>query len=157
MQKITPFLWFNNNAEEAVNFYAGLFKDAVIETITRYGEAGPGPAGSVMTIKFQLHGQEFLALNGGPHFSFTPAISFVISCETQEEIDRLWDAFTDGGETMNCGWVKDRFGLCWQVVPSIIGKLMSDKDPARVKRVMGAMMQMIKLDIAGLQRAYDGG
>jgi len=156
MQKITPFLWFNDNAEEAVKFYVSLFKNSKIETIARYGDAGPGPKGTVMSLTFQLEGQEFMALNGGPVFTFSPAISFFVDCETQEEIDMLWEKLSEGGEKQQCGWLRDRFGITWQIVPSILGKLTNDKDPEKSKRVVQAMLQMHKLDIAGLQRAYDG-
>ncbi|MGD0707122.1 MAG: VOC family protein [Anaerolineaceae bacterium] len=156
MQKITPFLWFNNNAEEAVKFYISLFKNSKIETIARYGDAGPGPKGTVMSLTFQLEGQEFMALNGGPVFTFSPAISFFVDCETQEKVDLLWEKLSEGGEQQQCGWLRDRFGVTWQIVPSILGKLTNDKDPEKSKRVVRAMLQMHKLDIAGLQRAYDG-
>ena len=155
MQKIIPFLWFNNNAEEAVNFYASVFKDSRILNIARYGDAGPGPKGQVMTASFQLNGQEFIALNGGPHFKFTEAISFVVNCQTQEEVDEYWDKLSDGGEKSRCGWLKDKFGLSWQVVPTILSKLLGDKDAEKSKRVMSAMMQMDKIDIAKLEQAYD--
>jgi len=154
MQKIIPFLWFNNNAEEAVNFYASVFKDSRILNIARYGDAGPGPKGQVMTASFQLNGQEFIALNGGPHFKFTEAISFVVNCQTQEEVDEYWDKLSDGGEKSRCGWLKDKFGLSWQVVPTILSKLLGDKDAEKSKRVMSAMMEMEKLDIAKLEQAY---
>ena len=156
MQKITPFLWFNDNAEEAVKFYVSLFKNSNIETIARYGDAGPGPKGTVMSLTFQLEGQEFMALNGGPVFTFSPAISFFVDCETQEKVDLLWEKLSEGGEQQQCGWLRDRFGVTWQIVPSILGKLTNDKDPEKSKRVVRAMLQMHKLDIAGLQRAYDG-
>jgi len=155
MQKIIPFLWFNNNAEEAVNFYASVFKDSRILNIARYGDAGPGPKGQVMTASFQLNGQEFIALNGGPHFKFTEAISFVVNCQTQEEVDEYWDKLSDGGEKSRCGWLKDKFGLSWQVVPTILSKLLGDKDAEKSKRVMSAMMQMDKIDIAKLEQAND--
>lgn len=156
MQKITPFLWFDSNAEEAVNFYTSIFKNSKIHTLSRYGEGGPGPAGSVMVASFQLDGQDFLALNGGPLFKFTEAISFVVECETQEEIDHFWDKLTEGGEPSQCGWLKDKFGVSWQIVPSIVSKLMQDPDVTKTARVMQAVMQMTKIDIAALQRAYDG-
>ena len=157
MQKITPFLWFDNNAEEAVNFYVSLFADSKINNITRYGEGGPGPEGQVMTASFELHGQEFMALNGGPHFTFSPAISFFVNCETQEEVDELWDKLLKGGEAQQCGWITDRFGVTWQIIPSALGELLGDPDPAKSQRVMTAMLQMVKIDIQGLQRAYDQG
>jgi predicted 3-demethylubiquinone-9 3-methyltransferase (glyoxalase superfamily) len=155
MQKITPFLWFNSNAEEAVNFYTSIFKNSKVGTITRYGEAGPGPKGSLMTASFTLEGQEFVALNGGPVYQFTPAISFVVNCETQAEVDYYWDKLAADGREVQCGWVTDKFGVSWQVVPTALFRLLSDKDPAKVKRVMEAMFQMIKLDLPKLQEAYD--
>jgi predicted 3-demethylubiquinone-9 3-methyltransferase (glyoxalase superfamily) len=155
MQKITPFLWFNDNAEEAVKFYISLFKNSKIETVSRYGDASAGPKGTVMTISFQLEGQEFMALNGGPVFTFSPATSFFVDCETQQEVDLLWEKLSEGGEQQQCGWLRDRFGITWQIVPSILGKLTGDPDPVKSQRVMQAMLQMHKLDIAGLQRAYD--
>jgi predicted 3-demethylubiquinone-9 3-methyltransferase (glyoxalase superfamily) len=156
MQKITPFLWFDNNAEEAVNFYASIFKDAKILEVVRYGEAGPGPEGTAMTVSFELFGQEFIALNGGPHFKFNEAISFSVNCETQEEVDEFWEKLTDGGTESRCGWLKDKYGLSWQVNPSILGKMLNDTDPQKAKRVMEAMLQMDKIDIPTLQRAYEG-
>lgn len=157
MQKITPFLWYDNNAEEAANFCVSIFKDSEILQVARYPEGSPGPAGTAMTVKFQLNGQDFVALNGGPHFKFTEAISFVVNCESQEEIDHFWEKLLDGGgQESQCGWLKDRYGLSWQIVPTILGKLFEGSDPARSKRVMDAMLKMIKLDIATLQRAYDG-
>ncbi len=156
MQKITPFLWFDSKAEEAMNFYVSVFEDSKVVSVTRYGEAGPGPKGSVMSAVFQLHGQDFFALNGGPRFTFTPAISFFVSCETQEEIDDLWTKLSAGGETEQCGWLKDRYGVSWQIVPSILGKLLQDKDADKAKRVMQAMLQMTKLDIVRLRQAFDG-
>src|SRR5262245_51050097 len=155
MQKITPFLWFNNNAEEAMNFYVSIFKNSKVVTVARYGEAGPGPKGSVMTANFQLNGQEFVALNGGPQFKFTEAISFVVNCETQEEVDEFWDKLTEGGEESMCGWLKDKYGLSWQIVPTVLVKLLQDKDPVKAKRVMEAMLQMKKIDINKLKRAYE--
>lgn len=156
MQKITPFLWFDGRAEEAANFYTSIFKNSKIGTISRYGEGGPGPKGSAMSATFQLEGQEFIALNGGPQYNFTPAISFFIHCETQEEVDHYWDKLSEGGRTVQCGWLQDKFGLSWQVVPTILFKLLNDKDPAKSKRVMQAMLKMIKLDIQGLKDAYEG-
>jgi len=155
-QKITPFLWFNDNAEEAINFYTSIFKNAKIGSVARYGEAGPGPKGSVMTATFQIEGQEFIALNGGPHFKFTEAISFVVDCDTQEEVDEFWEKLSAGGEKSRCGWLKDKFGLSWQVVPNILNKLIQYKDPEKSKRVMQAMMKMDKIIIADLEKAYEG-
>lgn len=154
-QKISPFLWFDNNAEEAVNFYVSVFKDSRILGTTRYGEAGPGPKGTVMTINFQLQGQEFIALNGGPHFKFSEAISFVVHCETQEEIDDFWAKLSEGGQIQQCGWLKDKFGLSWQIVPNILEELFLDKDPEKSKRVMNAMLQLKKFDIKVLKQAYE--
>jgi predicted 3-demethylubiquinone-9 3-methyltransferase (glyoxalase superfamily) len=155
MQKITPFLWFDGKAEEAVNFYASIFKNSKVVRIARCGDAGPGPKGSVMSATFQLHGQEFIALNGGPHFKFTPAISFLVNCETQAEVDELWEKLSEGGTKERCGWLKDKYGLSWQIIPSVLGKLMGDKDAEKAKRVMQAMLQMSKIEIARLQEAYD--
>lgn len=156
MQLITPFLWFDNNAEEAMNFYVSIFKNSKVGRVTRYGEAGPGPAGSAMTVEFELDGQEFVGLNGGPHFKFTEAVSFTVRCETQEEIDYYWDKLSEGGQTSRCGWLKDKFGLSWQVEPRILGDLMADKDPEKAKRVMEAMLKMDKIDIEPIRRAYEG-
>lgn len=156
MQKITPFLWFDNNAEEAANFYVSVFKDAKILSVSRYGDAGPGPKGTVMVAEFQIEGQEFVALNGGPRFKFTEAISFVVNCGTQEEVNYFWDRLSEGGEKSRCGWLKDKFGLWWQVVPMVLGKLMSDSDQEKVKRVTEAMLKMDRIDIEPLQRAYEG-
>ena len=156
MQRITPFLWFDNNAEEAMNFYASVFKNSKINRVTRYGEAGPGPAGTVMTVEFELDGQPFVGLNGGPHFKFNEAVSFTVKCETQEEIDYYWNTLSEGGETSRCGWLKDKFGLSWQVEPSILGDLMADDDPEKATRVMEAMLKMDKIDIEPIKRAYDG-
>ena len=155
-QKITPFLWFDTRAEEAARFYVSVFDNSEVLDVTRYGEAGPGPAGSVMTVSFRLDGLEFTALNAGPHFTFTEAISFVVDCETQEEVDRFWEALSGGGEKGQCGWLKDKFGLSWQVVPRVLNEMVQDADPARADRVMRAMLQMTKLDIAKLQAAYYG-
>jgi len=157
VQKITPFLWFDDNAEEAVNFYVSLFADSKVNNITRYGEGGPGPEGQIMTASFELHGQEFMALNGGPHFTFSPAISFFVNCETQEEVDELWEKLLEGGEAQQCGWITDRFGVSWQIIPTALGELMGDLDPAKSQRVMTAMLRMVKIDIQGLQQAYDQG
>jgi predicted 3-demethylubiquinone-9 3-methyltransferase (glyoxalase superfamily) len=154
-QKITPFLWFDTQAEEAANFYVSLFPDSRIERVDRYGEEGPGPAGSVMLVTFRLAGQEFMALNGGPICQFNESVSFYVHCDTQDEIDRLWDRLADGGQPIQCGWIKDKYGLAWQIVPANFGQLISSGDPARSARVMRAMFQMVKFDIATLQRAYD--
>jgi predicted 3-demethylubiquinone-9 3-methyltransferase (glyoxalase superfamily) len=156
MQKITPFLWFDNNAEEAMNFYTSIFPDSKIGKISRYPEAGPGPAGSVMTAEFTLQGQKFLALNGGPRFKFTEAVSFLVSCENQAELDHYWDKLLEGGgETQACGWLKDRFGLSWQICPSKIGEWLSSPDKEKRERVMNAVWSMVKLDIPTLERAYE--
>ncbi len=156
MQKITPFLWFDNQAEEAMNFYTSIFKNSKVLEVSRYGEGAPMPAGTVMTANFMLDGQEFVALNGGPAFKFTEAISFVVNCETQEEVDYLWEKLTAGGKEGQCAWLKDKFGVSWQIVPTVLGKLLNDSAPVRANRVMQAMLQMKKIDIAALQRAYDG-
>jgi predicted 3-demethylubiquinone-9 3-methyltransferase (glyoxalase superfamily) len=155
MQKITPFLWFDNKAEEAANFYVSIFKNSKVGKVVRYGEGAPAPKGTVMTLTFQLDGQEFYALNGGPHFKFTEAISLFVNCETQQEVDELWEKLSAGGEKSRCGWLKDKYGLSWQIVPSVLGKLMHSENPAKAKNVMQAMMQMGKLDINKLQQAYD--
>jgi predicted 3-demethylubiquinone-9 3-methyltransferase (glyoxalase superfamily) len=160
MQKITPFLWFNDNAEEAVKFYTSVFKNSKIGKIARYDQAGEKasgrPAGSVMTVEFQLEGQEFVALNGGPMFKFTEAISFVVNCETQEEVDYYWEKLSAGGKEVQCGWLKDKFGLSWQIVPTVLGELLSDKDAAKAQRAMEAMLKMVKLDIKKLKQAANG-
>ncbi len=155
MQKITPFLWFDGKAEEAARFYVSIFNDSKVLTVTRYGDAGPGPKGAAMTARFELEGQEFLALNGGPQFKFTEAISFLVNCETQDEVDELWEKLSQGGEKGRCGWLKDRFGVSWQVVPIALGKMLQDKDPGKSQRVMNAMLQMDKIDIKRLRQAYD--
>jgi len=154
MQKITPFLWFDGKAEEAANFYTSIFKNSKVGRVSRYGENGPGPKGSVMSATFTLEGQEFMALNGGPQFRFTEAISFFVSCETQEEVDELWEKLSEGGEKSRCGWLKDKFGLSWQIIPTALGELLGDKDPAKAGRVMKAMLQMSKIEIEGLRRAH---
>jgi predicted 3-demethylubiquinone-9 3-methyltransferase (glyoxalase superfamily) len=156
MQKIVPFLWFDGNAEEAMNFYVSIFKNSKVVRVTRYGDAGPGPKGSVMSCTFQLEGQEFYALNGGPQFKFTPAISLFVNCETQQEVDELWKKLTAGGREDQCGWLQDKFGLSWQIIPTALGKMLGDKDPKKANRAMQAMLKMKKLDIATLQRAYNG-
>jgi predicted 3-demethylubiquinone-9 3-methyltransferase (glyoxalase superfamily) len=155
MQKISPFLWFDNQAEEAMKFYVSVFKNSKAGKVTRYGDAGPGPKGSVMTASFELEGQQFTALNGGPHFRFTEAISFVVNCETQEEVDELWDRLAEGGQTQQCGWLKDKFGLSWQIVPTVLIELINDPDPGKSRRVTEAMLQMTKIDIAKLKLAYE--
>ncbi len=156
MQKITPFLWFESQAEEAAKFYTSLFKKSKIGRISRYGDGAPMPKGTVMTVSFQLEGQDFIALNGGPVFQFSPAISFFVNCATQKEVDHLWEKLSEGGEKQRCGWLKDKFGVTWQIVPTALGKLMQDKDPAKAKRVTMAMLKMNKLEVAGLQRAHQG-
>ena len=154
MQKITPFLWFDGKAEEAANFYTSIFQNSKILNISRYSEEGPGPAGTVMSATFQLDGQEFTALNGGPMFKFTEAISFFVRCETQEEIDQLWEKLSEGGEEEQCGWLKDKYGLSWQIIPVALMEMLQDKDPEKSKRVMEAMLQMQKIDIKALGQAY---
>ncbi len=157
MQKIVPFLWFDNQAEEAANFYTSIFHDSKILEISRYGEAGPGPAGTAMVVNFQLAGQEFNALNGGPQFKFTEAVSLVVHCESQDEVDYFWAKLTaEGGEESQCGWLKDQYGLSWQVVPTALGNIIGGPDPAGAQRAVQAMLQMRKLDAAVLQQAYDG-
>ena len=157
MQKITPFLWFDGNAEEAMNLYVSIFKNSKVVSVTRYGEAGPGPKGTVMSATFQLEGQQFYALNGGPQYKFTPAISLFVSCETQKEVDELWNKLSAGGHKDRCGWLQDKYGLSWQIIPSVLGKMLGDKDPAKANRVMTAMLQMDKIDIKKLKQAYDQG
>jgi predicted 3-demethylubiquinone-9 3-methyltransferase (glyoxalase superfamily) len=154
MQKITPFLWFDGTAEQAMTFYVSIFTNSRVVSVTRWGEGGPGPKGTVMSATFELEGQRFFALNGGPEFRFTPAISFVVSCETQQEVDDLWEKLSAGGETQRCGWLRDRFGLSWQIIPSILGPMLQDADPGRARRVMNAMLGMDRLDIARLTQAY---
>lgn len=153
MQKITPFLWFDDKAEEAAQFYMSIFKNSKLLSISRYGEAGPGPKGSVMTVAFELDGEKFVALNGGPNYSFSPAVSFVVNCETQQEVDQYWERLSEGGEKIQCGWLRDKYGLSWQIVPTILPELLQDKDPGKRKRVMAAMLKMVKLDIEQLKRA----
>ena len=155
-QKIVPFLWFNDNAEEAMNFYTSIFKDSKIENVTRYGKGGPGKEGAVMTGTFRVEGQQFYVLNGGPQFKFTEAISLFVNCETQEEVDELWDKLSEGGQKGQCGWLKDKFGLSWQIIPAAMGQMLQDKDPQKSQRVMQAMMQMTRIDIQKLQEAYNG-
>src|SRR5438874_7102392 len=155
IQKITPFLLYDHQAEEAAGFYASIFPNSKVVKVIRYGKAGPGPAGSVMTVEFQLEGQTFVALNGGPHFTFTEAISFVVNCQTQDEVDAYWEKLSAGGAEIECGWVKDRFGLSWQIVPTALFELLSDPDPKKSQRVMKAMLTMKKLDIQALKRARE--
>jgi predicted 3-demethylubiquinone-9 3-methyltransferase (glyoxalase superfamily) len=161
MQKITPFLWFDNQAEEAVNYYVSIFKNSKVGTMTRFdaeaAKASGQPEGSVMTVDFQLEGQDFIALNGGPQFKFTEAISFSVDCKTQEEVDELWEKLTEGGEEGQCGWLKDKFGLSWQIVPTVLMEMLKDQDAAKARRVMHAMLQMKKLDIEALKQAYEEG
>jgi predicted 3-demethylubiquinone-9 3-methyltransferase (glyoxalase superfamily) len=157
IHKITPFLWFDHQAEQAANFYASIFPNSKVSKVVRYNEAGPGPAGSAMTVQFELEGQSFTALNGGPHFKFTEAISFVVHCETQDEVDHYWEKLSAGGGEVQCGWVKDKFGLSWQVVPNVLPELLSNPDPKKAARVMKAMMTMKKLDIRALQQAAHQG
>jgi len=154
-QKIKPCLWFDTNAEEATNFYVSVFKNSEVQSMSRYGEGGPMPEGTVLVTNFSLDGQEFMALNGGPHFKFTEATSFIIDCTSQDEVDYYWDRLSEGGEPSQCGWLKDKFGLSWQVVPRILGELLQDKDPEKAGRVMQAMLQMTKIDIAKLKEAYE--
>jgi predicted 3-demethylubiquinone-9 3-methyltransferase (glyoxalase superfamily) len=155
MQKITPFLWFNDQAEHAAKFYTSIFKNSKLGSISRYGEVGPGQTGKVMSATFQLAGQEFMALNGGPEFTFSPAISFFVNCETQEEVDEYWEKLSEGGEKQNCGWLKDKFGVSWQIIPTVLGKLLGDKDAQKSQRVMQAMLKMYKIEIKELQMAYE--
>jgi len=156
MQKITPFLWFNNNAEEAMEFYTSVFKDSKIVHVSRYGGGGPGSQGAVITGTIELDGQRFLVLNGGPQFTFSPAVSFFVNCEGQEEVDDLWEKLSEGGEKGQCGWLKDKFGLSWQIIPTVLGELMGSRDPEKSERVMQAMLQMHKIEISKLREAYEG-
>jgi predicted 3-demethylubiquinone-9 3-methyltransferase (glyoxalase superfamily) len=156
VQKITPNLWFDTEAEEAANFYISIFKDSEVVNVMHYGDAGPRPAGMVMTVTFRLQGQEFTALNGGPDFKFNEAISFLVNCGSQDEVDEYWERLSEGGEEGPCGWLKDRFGVSWQIVPTVLDEMLQDGDSERANRVMKAMLQMKKIDIAGLQEAYDG-
>lgn len=156
MQKIIPNLWFDTEAEDAANFYTSIFKDSEIVNTSYYGEAGPRPAGMVLTVSFRLQGQEFTALNGGPEFKFNESISLLVNCENQAEVDDLWERLSEGGEKGPCGWLKDKFGLSWQIVPTILEKLLQDEDPVKANRVMTAMLQMKKLNIRALQQAYGG-
>ncbi len=158
MQKVTPLLWFDDKAEEAAKFYASIFKNSKIKSVTRYGEEGARaagrPKGSVMTVVFELEGQEFIGLNGGPVFTFSPAISFVVNCKTQKEVDELWEKLSEGGEKGQCGWLKDKYGVSWQIVPTVLGEMLQDKDPKKSRRVMEAMLKMDKIDIETLKQAY---
>jgi predicted 3-demethylubiquinone-9 3-methyltransferase (glyoxalase superfamily) len=156
MRKITPFLWFDKEAEEAARLYTSLFKNSRIKSIARYGEGAPAPKGTVMTVAFELDGQDFIALNGGPTFKFSPAISFSVDCKSQKEVDALWEKLSEGGEKGQCGWLKDKFGVSWQIVPSVLGEMLQDKDEKKASRVTQAMLKMTKLDIAGLKKAYEG-
>ena len=156
MQKIITFLWYDNQAEDAANHYVSIFPDSKVTNVSRYGDAGPGPKGSVMVVNFQLAGQEFMALNGGPEFKFTEAISLYVNCQTQEEVDELWDKLSAGGQPGPCGWLKDKYGVSWQIVPTVLGELLQGPDPAGASRAMQAMLKMGKLDIAALRRAYEG-
>ncbi len=157
MQKITSFLWFDNKAEEAVNFYVSIFRNSKLISMSRYPEGAPGPAGAVMTVTFQLEGQEFIALNGGPDpvFKLTEAISFFVNCETQKEVNELWEKLSQGGEEGKCGWLKDKYGLSWQIIPTALGQMLQDRDPQKSRNVMQAMLQMTKIDIEALRRAYE--
>ncbi|WP_081675045.1 VOC family protein [Daejeonella oryzae] len=154
VQKITPFLWFDGQAEEAMKFYTSIFKNSKVVKISRYGEAGPGPKGSIMSAIFQLDGQEFYALNGGPMFSFSPAISFFVKCETQQEVDEFWEKLSEGGNVQQCGWLQDKFGISWQIIPNALGEMLNDPDPVKSQNVMNAMLKMKKIDIKGLKEAY---
>jgi predicted 3-demethylubiquinone-9 3-methyltransferase (glyoxalase superfamily) len=156
MQRISPCLWFDGQAENAAKFYTSIFKHSKMGTVTLYGEVGPGPKGTVMTVTFELDGQEFMALNGGPEFTFNEAVSFIVHCETQEEIDEYWEKLSTGGQTVQCGWLKDQFGVSWQIVPTVLGELMKTADPEKTNRVMKAVLGMVKLDIKRLQQAYSG-
>lgn len=156
MQKITPYLWFDDQAEEAAQFYTSVFKNSKITGISRYGDNGQKPQGSVMTVSFQLEGQEFVALNGGPHFTFSPAISFYVNCETQEEVDELWDKLLAGGEEEQCGWLRDKFGVSWQIIPNRLIDMLTSSDAKKAQRAMDAMLQMVKIDLSKIKQAYDG-
>lgn len=155
MTRITPMLWFDHQAEEAAQFYTSIFRNSRITGLSRYGDAGPGPKGSIMVVSFELDGQPFTALNGGPHFKFTEAVSFVVNCANQQEVDHYWDRLLEGGAPQQCGWLKDRFGLSWQVVPTAVIDMLSDPDTVKSQRAMQAVMQMIKIDIAQVRDAYE--
>jgi predicted 3-demethylubiquinone-9 3-methyltransferase (glyoxalase superfamily) len=156
MPKITPFLWFDHQAEEAANFYVSIFRNSKVTDVTRYGDMGPGPKGTVMTVEFELDGQPFIALNGGPHFKFNEAVSFSVDCKSQQEVDDYWEKLTRGGQEGPCGWLKDRYGLSWQINPTVLGELLADPDPQKASRVMAAMMKMKKIEISVLEQAYAG-
>jgi predicted 3-demethylubiquinone-9 3-methyltransferase (glyoxalase superfamily) len=155
MKKITPWLWFDTQAEEAATFYTSVFKNSKILSVDRYGDAGPGEAGSVMTVAFELDGQEFVGLNGGPHFTFNEAVSFLVSCDSQDEVDEYWNRLTEGGEESQCGWLKDKYGVSWQIIPTALPELLGDPDPARAQRAMQAMLTMGKIDVEALRQAAD--
>jgi predicted 3-demethylubiquinone-9 3-methyltransferase (glyoxalase superfamily) len=157
MQKITPFLWFDDKAEEAMNFYVSIFKNSKVLAVRRLGGDGPESEGTVTTVEFELEGQQFFGLNGGPHYHFTPAISLFVDCETQEEVDELWEKLSEGGEKIQCGWLRDKYGLSWQVIPSALGEMLGDKDAEKSGRVFQAMLQMQKIDIGALKLAYEAG
>jgi len=157
MQKIVPFLWFDGNAEEAMSFYVSIFKNSKVVSVTRYGDAGPGKKGTVMAATFQLEGQDFYALNGGPQYKFTPAISLFVNCETQQEVDALWKKLSAGGREDQCGWLQDKYGLSWQIIPTVLGQMLGDKDAKKANAAMKAMLQTKKIDIKALQQAYDRG
>ena len=156
MKKITPWLWFDTQAEEAATFYTSVFKNSRVLSVDRYGDAGPGQAGSVMTVAFELDGQEFVGLNGGPHFTFNEAVSFLVSCDSQDEVDEYWNRLTEGGEESQCGWLKDKYGVSWQIIPTALPELLGDPDPARAQRALQAMLKMSKIDIEGLRQAAAG-
>ena len=156
MQRITPFLWFDGKAEEAANFYTGIFRNSKLSHVARHGDAGPGPKGSVMSATFELDGQSFIALNGGPQFKFSPAISFFVTCQTQEEVDELWEKLSQGGRKDRCGWLQDKFGVSWQIIPAALAEMLQDKDPEKAQRVLQAMLQMHKIEVAALIKAYEG-
>lgn len=155
IQKITPFFWFNNQAEEATNFYVSIFRNSTLDSVVHYGDGAPVPKGTVMSTTFTLDGQQFMALNGGPAFQFTPAISLFVTCDTQEEVDYFWIKLTEGGSAGKCGWLTDKYGISWQIIPKQLGELLNDPDPAKSKKTMDAMLTMSKIDIPGLRRAHD--
>jgi len=157
MQKITPFLWFDTHAEEAANFYVSVFKNGKVVSVSRYGEAGPGPKGSAMSVVFEIEGQQFYALNGGPHYTFTPAISLFVNCESQEEVDALWEKLCEGGRPNRCGWLTDKYGLSWQIIPSVLSRLLQSSDAKKSSSVMKAMLSMVKIDVGALEKAYAEG